>query len=48
MQVYVINLDRDRDRLTHMQRQLRAVSFIRVPAIDGTKNSAGDQEADAV
>ena len=38
MQVYVINLDRDRDRLTHMQRQLRAVAFIRVPAIDGTKN----------
>ncbi len=39
MQVYVINLDRDRDRLTHMQRQLGAVAFIRVPAIDGTKSS---------
>jgi glycosyl transferase family 25 len=38
MQVFVINLDRDRDRLSHMQRQLRAVSFTRVPAIDGTKN----------
>jgi glycosyl transferase family 25 len=39
MQVYVINLDRDRDRLTHMQRQLRALPFTRVPAVDGTKAS---------
>ncbi len=38
MQVYVINLDRDWDRLTHIQWQLRAVPFTRVPAVDGTKN----------
>lgn len=37
MHVYVVNLDRDRDRLIHMQRQLRAISFTRIPAIDGTK-----------
>ncbi len=37
MQVYVINLDRDQDRLTHMQRQLHTVPFTRVRAIDGTK-----------
>jgi glycosyl transferase family 25 len=38
MQVYVINLDRDRDRLSHMQRQLHNVPFARVAAIDGTKS----------
>ena len=48
MQVYVINLDRDRDRLTHMQRQLRAVAFIRVPGHRRNEDSGGDQEADAV
>jgi glycosyl transferase family 25 len=43
MQVYVINLDRDRDRLTHMQRQLRTVPFTRVAAIDGTENPHATQ-----
>jgi GR25 family glycosyltransferase involved in LPS biosynthesis len=38
MKVYVINLDRDRDRLAHMRAQLNGVSFIRVAAVDGTKN----------
>ena len=38
MKVYVINLDRDRDRLEHMREQLRGLSFIRVPAVDGTKD----------
>ncbi len=38
MLVYVINLDRDRDRLTHMREQLRGVPFTRVAAFDGTRN----------
>ena len=38
MQVYLINLDRDRDRLAHMREQLRGVPFTRAPAVDGTKN----------
>jgi len=37
MKVYVINLDRDRDRLAHMRRQLEDVSFVRVSAVDGSK-----------
>ncbi len=45
MQVYVINLDRDRDRLTHMQRQLRNVRFSRVAAVDGTMSP---QEAEGL
>jgi glycosyl transferase, family 25 len=39
MKIYVINLDRDRERLEHMREQLRGLSFIRVPAVDGTKLS---------
>ena len=37
MQVFVINLDRDRERLEHMRRQLQGVPFVRVAAVDGTK-----------
>ncbi len=37
MQVAVINLDRDRDRLEHMREQLAGVPFTRAPAVDGTK-----------
>ena len=39
MQVYVINLDRDRERMAHMREQLRGVAFTRVPAVDGTQNA---------
>ena len=38
VQIYLINLDRDRDRLAHMREQLKSVSFTRAPAVDGTKN----------
>jgi len=40
MQVYVINLDRDRGRLAHMRDELRGVAFTRVPAVDGTESPA--------
>ncbi|RBP17527.1 GR25 family glycosyltransferase involved in LPS biosynthesis [Roseiarcus fermentans] len=36
MLLYVINLDRDRDRLAHTREQLAGLSFTRVPAVDGT------------
>lgn len=36
MQVTVINLDRDSDRLNHMRGQLGGVPFTRAPAVDGT------------
>jgi glycosyl transferase family 25 len=39
MKVYVINLDRDRERLEHMREQLRGLSFVRLPAVDGTRGS---------
>jgi glycosyl transferase family 25 len=39
MKVYVINLDRHRERLEHMREQLRGAPFIRVPAVDGARNS---------
>lgn len=35
MQVYVINLDRDRDRLAHTREQLAGVPFTRIPAVEG-------------
>lgn len=38
MHVYLINLDRDRDRLAHMREQLSDVPFTRAPAVDGTRN----------
>lgn len=38
MRVYVINLDRHRDRLIHMQAELDGIAFERIPAIDGSKN----------
>ena len=37
MKVYVINLDRHPERLTHMRDQLSDVGFERVPAVDGAK-----------
>jgi glycosyl transferase family 25 len=39
MKVYVINLDRDRERLAHMREQLGSVSFTRVAAVDGTRTT---------
>ena len=39
MLVYVINLDRDRDRLAHTREQLAGVAFTRVPAVDGTTSA---------
>jgi glycosyl transferase family 25 len=36
MKIYVINLDRDRDRLAHMREQLGGASFTRAPAVDGS------------
>ena len=38
MKVFVINLDRHPERLAHMRRQLPAIAFDRVAAVDGTKN----------
>ncbi len=38
MQIYLINLDRDRERLAHMREQLGDVAFTRVPAVDGTRS----------
>jgi glycosyl transferase family 25 len=35
MTIYLINLDRDADRLTHMARQMDGVPFERIPAFDG-------------
>ncbi len=39
MQIYVINLDRDLDRLAHTREQLRGLPFTRAPAVDGTKSA---------
>jgi glycosyl transferase family 25 len=36
MNVYLINLDRDSDRLAHMRGQLSGIAFERVAAIDGS------------
>ena len=39
MKIYVINLDRDRERLEHMREQLRGLPFTRLAAVDGTRES---------
>ena len=36
MNVYLINLDRNPDRLAHMRRQLDGIAFERLPAVDGS------------
>ena len=38
MNVFVINLDRNPERLAHMRNQLRSVAFDRIAAIDGAKD----------
>jgi glycosyl transferase, family 25 len=38
MKVFVINLDRNPERLEHMRGQLRGIAFERIAAVDGTKN----------
>ena len=35
MKVYLINLDRDAERLAHMRKQLNGVAFQRISAVDG-------------
>lgn len=46
MTVYLINMDRDADRLSHMTEQLQGVPFIRLPAFDG--RALGDEELDQI
>jgi glycosyl transferase family 25 len=36
MKIYLINLDRDAARLTHMRNELDGVAFERIPAVDGS------------
>ena len=38
MKIFLINLDRDTERLAHMRKQLDGVAFERVPAVDGSKD----------
>ncbi|MBO3761222.1 glycosyltransferase family 25 protein [Ciceribacter sp. L1K22] len=37
MAIYLINMDRDTDRLEHMTRQLDGLAFERLPAFDGRR-----------
>ncbi len=36
MKIYLINLDRDSERLAHMRKQLDGLAFERIPAVDGS------------
>jgi glycosyl transferase, family 25 len=36
MKIYLINLDRHRERLAHMRKQLNGVAFQRISAVDGS------------
>ncbi len=38
LKVYLINLDRDADRLAHMRAQLNGIGFERISAVDGLKD----------
>jgi glycosyl transferase, family 25 len=38
MKVFVINLDRNPERLEHMRGQLRGIAFERIAGVDGTKS----------
>jgi glycosyl transferase family 25 len=38
LNVYLINLDRDADRLDHMRAQLTGIGFERISAVDGSKD----------
>jgi glycosyl transferase family 25 len=38
LKVYLINLDRDADRLAHMRAQLKGLGFERISAVDGSKD----------
>ena len=38
LKVYLINLDRDADRLAHMRAQLNGIEFERISALDGSKD----------
>jgi len=37
MKIYLINLDRHRERLAHMRKQLDGVAFERISAVDGSR-----------
>ena len=39
MKVYLINLDRDPERLAHMRKQLNGVAFERISAVDGSNDA---------
>ena len=38
MKIYLINLDRHRERLAHMRKQLNGVAFERISAVDGSED----------
>jgi GR25 family glycosyltransferase involved in LPS biosynthesis len=38
VKVYLINLERDADRLAHMRAQLNGIGFERISAVDGSKD----------
>ena len=44
--VFLINLDRRKDRLEKMQKRLSGVNFIRISAVDGAELTLSDQEKD--
>ncbi|HEY3622056.1 MAG TPA: glycosyltransferase family 25 protein [Roseiarcus sp.] len=39
MKIYLINLDRDSERLAHMRKQLNGVAFERISAVDGSNDA---------
>ena len=39
MKIYLINLDRNPERLAHMREQLNGVAFERISAVDGANDS---------
>jgi glycosyl transferase family 25 len=39
MKIYLINLDRDSERLAHMRKQLNGVAFERISAVDGSSDA---------
>jgi len=38
MKIYLINLDRNPERLAHMRKQLNGVAFERIGAVDGSND----------
>jgi len=42
MKIYLINLDRNPERLAHMRKQLNGVAFERIGAVERLERSADD------